>query len=48
VLLHSIKGDMKATMQAKLKQFKLDLGVCKETVDSMTRKVPRLALSMTI
>jgi hypothetical protein len=36
---NSMKGDLKAAMQARVKQYKLDLGVSKETVDSLTRKV---------
>mmetsp|Transcript_28362 Transcript_28362/g.41688 ORF Transcript_28362/g.41688 Transcript_28362/m.41688 type:complete len:307 (-) Transcript_28362:102-1022(-) len=34
----SIKGDLKASMQAKVKQYKIDVGVCKESVDGLTRK----------
>jgi len=36
---HSVKGDMKGSMQAKAKQYKIDLGVCKETVTGLTAKV---------
>lgn len=34
----SVKGDLKASMQVRVKQYKLDLNVCKETIDSLTRK----------
>jgi hypothetical protein len=36
---NSMKGDLKAAMQARVKQYKLDLGVSKEFVDTLTRKV---------
>jgi hypothetical protein len=42
----SVKGDLKASMQAKVKQYKLDLGVSKETMDNLTRKVPLLAMDV--
>ena len=34
---NSVKGDLKASMQARVKQYKLDLAVCQETVDGLTR-----------
>jgi hypothetical protein len=37
--VNSVQGDLKASLQAKVKQYKLDLGVCKETIDGLTRKV---------
>ena len=36
---NSVKGDLKGTMQAKAKQYKIDLGVCKETVGGLTSRV---------
>jgi len=33
----SVKGDLKASMQARVKQYKLDLAVCQEAVGGLTR-----------
>lgn len=40
---NSVKGDLKGTMQAKAKQYKIDLGVCKETVGRLTTRVDPLS-----
>ena len=42
----SVKGDLKVSMQAKVKQYKLDLGVSKDTMENLTRKVPLRAMDV--